>query len=118
MDYIFHFSEMINFPRQWLSVLHLQHLNIVLYIVRDFEDLSKLWVLRHEESPRFDQEYIQYSKSLQEKGGKKMSHKQILKAEERGWSDVRHEKEYKQPLKVKVKKWESPIPQDEPAIPP
>lgn len=47
-----------------------------------------------------------------------MNHKQMLKAEERGWGDVRHEKEYKQPLKVKVKKWESPIPQDEPAVPP
>lgn len=47
-----------------------------------------------------------------------MSHKQMLRAEERGWSDVRQEKEYKQPLEVKVKKWESPIPprMNQPAI--
>lgn len=39
-----------------------------------------------------------------------MSHKQMLKAEEKGWSDVRQEKEYKQPLEVKVKKMGIPYP--------
>lgn len=103
MDHIFHFSETINFPRQWLPVLHLQHLNIVLYIVRDFEDLGKLRVLGHEESPKFDQEYTQYSKSLEEEEEARIwviSRCWRLKKEV-DWSDVSQEKEYKQPLEVK-----------------